>query len=53
VGANTIVISQQGIEIKGLMITAKAETSLQAQGLTTDLKASTMMTINGAMVMIN
>lgn len=53
VGENTIVISQQGIEIKGLMITAKAQTSLQAQSLTMDLKASAMMTINGAMVMIN
>jgi type VI secretion system secreted protein VgrG len=53
VGENTIVISQQGIEIKGLMITAQAQTSLEAKSLTMDLKASAMMTINGALVMIN
>jgi type VI secretion system secreted protein VgrG len=53
VGENTIVISQQGIEIKGLMISAQAQTSLEAKSLTMDLKASAMMTINGAMVMIN
>jgi len=53
VGANQIVISQQGIEIKGLMIKAQADTSLQAQSLTMELKASAMMTINGAIVMIN
>jgi len=53
VGSNTIVISQQGIEIKGLMIAAQAQTSLEAKSLTMDLKASAMMTINGALVMIN
>jgi type VI secretion system secreted protein VgrG len=53
VGSNTIVVSQQGIELKGLMIKATADTDLSVQGLTTELKASTMMTISGALVSIN
>jgi type VI secretion system secreted protein VgrG len=53
VGENHIIISQQGIEMKGLMIKAEADTSLQAKSLTMDLKATALMTINGAMVMIN
>jgi type VI secretion system secreted protein VgrG len=53
VGSNTIVVSQQGIELKGLMIKATADTDLSVQGLTTEVKASTMMTISGALVSIN
>lgn len=53
VGQNTIVISQQGIEMQGLTFKATAQTTLSVQGLTTEFKASTMNTISGAMVMIN
>ena len=53
VGDNTITISQSGIEMKGMTIKATADTALSAQGLTTELKASTANTISGAVVMIN
>lgn len=53
VGSNQIVISQQGIQITGLTVKATATTSLSVEGLTTDLKADTMMTIGGVMVQIN
>jgi type VI secretion system secreted protein VgrG len=53
VGGNTVKISPMGIEIKGLTVKITADTTLEAQGLKSDIKASTMMTINGAMVMIN
>ncbi|MDR3509165.1 MAG: type VI secretion system tip protein TssI/VgrG [Caulobacteraceae bacterium] len=52
-GSNTIVISPQGIEISGLMVKIKADTSLAAEGLTTDLKASLLFTISGLPVQIN
>ena len=53
VGDNSITISQQGIEMKGLMIKATADTTLSAQGLMTELKASATNTISGAIVLIN
>ena len=53
VGGNTVKISPMGIEIKGLTVKITADTTLEAQGLKSDIKASTMMTINGALVMIN
>jgi type VI secretion system secreted protein VgrG len=53
VGSNHIIISQTGIEMKGVMIKAEADTTLEAKSLDMDLKASVMMTINGGMVMIN
>jgi type VI secretion system secreted protein VgrG len=53
VGSNTVRISPQGVEIKGLTITAKADTSLSAKALTAEVKASTMLTLNGLPVMIN
>lgn len=53
VGSNTVKISPQGVEIKGLTIKAEAQTSLSAKGLTGEVKASTLLTLNGLPVMIN
>lgn len=53
VGQNSIVISQQGIALKGLMITATAQTELSASAPMTELKADGIMTIQGGIVNIN
>ena len=53
VGENEIVIDQTGVQIKGMMVQIKAEATLDAEGAITQLKASGIMTIGGAMVMIN
>jgi hypothetical protein len=53
VGSNTVRISPSGVEIKGLTVKITADTTLQASGLKSDFKASTMLTINGLPVMIN
>jgi type VI secretion system secreted protein VgrG len=53
VAGNKIVIDTQGIHISGMLIELKADGPLSAQGLKTDLKADTMMTISGALVKIN
>jgi type VI secretion system secreted protein VgrG len=53
VGGNQIVINQQGVQITGIMVQITADATLTAQGLQTELKADAMMTIGGALVMIN
>jgi type VI secretion system secreted protein VgrG len=53
VGDNTIKLSPQGLEIQALTVSITAETSLSAQGLTSELKADTLVTINGMPVQIN
>lgn len=53
VGNNTIKISPTGIELNGLMVKMKADTTFDLEGLMTTLKASAIMTIQGALVKIN
>jgi type VI secretion system secreted protein VgrG len=53
VGQNSITIDQTGITLQGLMISAQAQIQLQAKGLLTDVEASALMTIKGAITMIN
>jgi len=53
VGQNSITIDQTGITLQGLMITAQAQVSLQAKAALTDLEAQALMTIKGAITMIN
>lgn len=53
VGSNSVKISQSGVEIKGLMVTAKADTVLKLEGLLGELKASTPLQIKGLPVIIN
>lgn len=53
VGQNSIEISQQGIKAKGMMIEMKADTTLKAEGLMSELDGSAMTTIKGGLVKIN
>ncbi|AYV45137.1 hypothetical protein CFHF_04020 [Caulobacter flavus] len=53
VGSNTVKISPKGIEINGMTIVAKADTSLSAKALTAEVKAGTVLTLNGLPVLIN
>jgi type VI secretion system secreted protein VgrG len=53
VGMNSIKISQMGVEIKGMMVNAKADIAMTVEGLKTDVKANAMLTANGPIVMIN
>jgi type VI secretion system secreted protein VgrG len=53
VGNNTLKLSPQGLEIKALSVKITADTTLSASGLTSELKASTLVNINGMPVKIN
>lgn len=53
VGNNTVKISPTGVEVHGLTVKITADTTLEASGLKSDFKASTLLTINGLPVMIN
>lgn len=53
VGNNTLTLSPSGLEVKALSVAIDAETSLSASGLTSELKASTLVNINGMPVKIN
>ncbi len=54
VGSTTIKLTPSSIEMSAMTIKIEAKMALSAKGdLTAELKAGTMLTINGAMVMIN
>jgi len=53
VGGNSVKISQQGVEIKGLMVKVEANTLLELKGLIGKLEASTPLQIKGLPVLIN
>ncbi len=54
VGPTKIKMTPSGIEMTAMTIKIDAKTALAAKGgVTTEVKAGVMMTINGAMVMIN
>ncbi len=52
-GSSEIEMTPTGITIKALSIDVKATAALTTSGLTAEHKATSMMTIKGAMVMIN
>lgn len=53
VGQNTFEISQQGVKLKGMMVEFKADTTMKAEGLMSEVTGSAMTTIKGGMVKIN
>jgi len=53
VGANSIVIDQKGVTIKGTMITVEATGKLDLKGPMTSVDGSGMVKVQGGMVMIN
>ncbi|HEY0302000.1 MAG TPA: type VI secretion system tip protein TssI/VgrG [Rhizomicrobium sp.] len=53
VGSNTLKLSPAGLEVKALSVKITADTSLSASGLTSELKASALVNINGMPVKIN
>lgn len=53
VGSSSVKLDPTGITIKGMMISAEAQTQLTAKGLITEVDGTGMMTVKGAIVMIN
>ncbi len=53
VGANSIVINQQGITLNALMITIQGQVQVQVTAPMTTVTGSGMMKVTGGMVMIN
>ncbi len=53
VGGNSITISQQGIEIKGMMVTVEGQIKTSVKGLMTDVGGDVMLTLKGGITMIN
>jgi type VI secretion system secreted protein VgrG len=53
VGANSVVINQMGVTIKGVMVTSEAQTTQQVKGAMTTVQGEAMTTVKGALVMIN
>ncbi|WOD37080.1 VgrG-related protein [Nodosilinea sp. E11] len=53
VGSSSITLSNAGIEIKGIQITAQATAQAKLQGMTVDVQGSALTKIQGAVVKIN
>jgi type VI secretion system secreted protein VgrG len=53
VGQNTITISQSGIEIKGIMVTAEGQAMTQVKAPMVQVNADGMLTLKGGITMIN
>jgi len=53
VGQNTITISQSGIEIKGVMVTAEGQAMTQVKAPMVQVNADGMLTLKGGITMIN
>jgi len=53
VGTNSIKIDQQGITIKGMMVTVKGETTLDAKSPMTTVSADGCLTLKGGITKIN
>jgi len=53
VGSNSIVISQSGIKIKGMMISIEGDVSLTVKGLMSEISGTAMLTVKGGLVQIN
>ncbi|MBV8572659.1 MAG: type VI secretion system tip protein VgrG, partial [Acidobacteriaceae bacterium] len=53
VGESSIVLTQEGITIKGLMISIEGTVQLEAKAVLTTVSADAMMTVKGGITMIN
>jgi type VI secretion system secreted protein VgrG len=53
VGASSIVLSQTGVTIKGLMVKAEAVTQAEVKGLMTKVEGSAMVQVKGAIAQVN
>ncbi len=53
VGANSIVIDQKGVTIKGMMVTSEAQVLSKTKGTMVQVEGAAMTTVKGAIVMIN
>lgn len=53
VGQSSIVLDQQGVTIKGLMISIQGTVQLEAKAAMTTVSADGIMTVKGALTMIN
>lgn len=53
VGQSSIVLTQEGITIKGLMISIEGTMQLEAKALLTTVSADALLTVKGGMTMIN
>ena len=53
VGANTLTLSQSGIEIKGLQVAIEGQTQAELKGLTTSVNGTATLTLKGGVTMIN
>jgi len=52
-GANSIVIDQSGVTIKGLKVAVEGQIQTEVKGLMVTLEGSAMATIKGGITMIN
>jgi type VI secretion system secreted protein VgrG len=53
VGGNSIVIDQTGVTIKGIMVKIEGQATLDAKSPLTTVKADALLTLKGALTMIN
>jgi type VI secretion system secreted protein VgrG len=53
VGANSIVIDQKGITVKGIMVTVEGSAKLDAKSPLTTVKGDGVLTLKGGITMIN
>jgi type VI secretion system VgrG family protein len=53
VGSSSITIDQSGITLKGMLVTAEADTTLTMKGLLVETNGSASNIVKGAVVMIN
>jgi len=53
VGSSSVVLSQTGVTIKGLMVKAEATTQAEVKGLMTKVEGSAMVQVKGAVAQIN
>jgi type VI secretion system secreted protein VgrG len=53
VGQSSIVLTQQGVTIKGMMISIEGTVQLEAKAVMTTVSADAIMTVKGALTMIN
>jgi type VI secretion system secreted protein VgrG len=53
VGQSSIVLNQQGVTIKGMMISIQGTVQLEAKAVMTTVSADGIMTVKGALTMIN
>ena len=53
VGASSVVISQTGVEIKGMMVKAEATAQAEVKGIMTKVEGTGIVQVKGAMAQVN